>query len=91
MLVRNGRLVSHVGPQALQTIHHGRLRWNIIPWRFGSEKHFRFFSWVISVGEPSVNLPGCMTTLAMLPQDLQVNELLSRLLQVPACVFDGLP
>ena len=32
--------------------------WNIISWRLGSD-HFPFFSWVMAVGEPAVNLPGC--------------------------------
>ena len=27
------------------------------PWRFGSD-HFPFFSWVMALGEPAVNLPG---------------------------------
>ena len=30
----------------------------VLSWRFGSN-HFPFFSWVMAVGEPAVNLPGC--------------------------------
>jgi len=30
-----------------------------MPWRFVSD-HFPFFSWVMAVGEPAVNLPGSL-------------------------------